>query len=319
MKQQERRQSFRNAVGQFATGVTVVTAFDADRKAHGVTANSFTSVSLDPPLVLWSINNDAWSQPTFLAAGHFAVNVLAADQLELSNRFARRGEDKFGGNEFELDSGEAPLLKRCAARFSCSTFGQYAAGDHTIIVGEVIEFESFDEEALLFHRGGYALSTVYPSTMRDRVPAARARRDRFVDGFLNYLLRHAYTLYNEQWSRHVREFGISIQAWRVLATLNDYDEMTVNRLASAVIADRDYLIELLRELAADGLVRISNEAGSAEDATVRIDGPGQKITNALVDAARKHEHDVLRSCELDADVALKGSLKRLIYSLGARE
>ena len=101
--------AFRRALGNFATGVTVITAADASGRKVGVTANSFNSVSLDPPLILWSLDKRSSSHAVFEAAEHFAVNVLAADQIDLSNTFARPSEDRFAGIEHEEGEGGAPL------------------------------------------------------------------------------------------------------------------------------------------------------------------------------------------------------------------
>ncbi|WOE74584.1 enoyl-CoA hydratase-related protein [Alterisphingorhabdus coralli] len=146
--------TFRDALGQFATGVTIVTARSEDGTPVGVTANSFNSVSLDPPLVLWSLAKTSRCMPVFETAEEFAVHILASDQDDLSNRFASRTEDKFAG----LNVGETglPLLEGCTARFRCKTRHAYEGGDHIIFVGEVVGFEHDDKPPLLFHGGDYA-------------------------------------------------------------------------------------------------------------------------------------------------------------------
>jgi len=154
---------FRAALGSFATGVTIVTTTTPEGTDVGMTANSFNSVSLDPPMVLWSVGKNALSRSAFTGAAHFAVHVLAAGQEEMSNRFARRGEDKFAGLELERGPGGVPLLAGCAARFKCRTAYVYEGGDHDIIVGEVLEFDHFERAPLLFHRGKY--SAIAPGTL----------------------------------------------------------------------------------------------------------------------------------------------------------
>src|SRR5437868_4826281 len=121
--------AFRRALSQFATGITVVCAQAGD-KLTAMTANSFSSVSLDPPLVLWSLAKSAQSVPVFLEASHFAVNVLAADQVELASRFASSGGDKFAGLEWSPGRGGAPLLPGVAASFECRVHSKVDAGDH---------------------------------------------------------------------------------------------------------------------------------------------------------------------------------------------
>lgn len=148
-------QSLRHALGHFATGVTIITTRDADQQAVGVTVNSFNSVSLDPPLVLWSLARSAYSLPAFRDYGHFAVHVLAADQQELSNRFARSGHDKFAGLEVNNGIADLPLLDGCAAVFQCRTETWHEGGDHLIMIGRILSYACTERHPLLFHRGRY--------------------------------------------------------------------------------------------------------------------------------------------------------------------
>ena len=149
-------QEFRAALGMFATGVTIVTARTTDGKVIGLTANSFNSVSLDPPLVLWSLSQAAASLPAFRAGSHYAINVLAAEQKTLAERFALKGTDRWAGVSFVEGMGGAPLLAGAAATFECFNRSRYEEGDHVIFVGEV-ERCSFQPGAspLLFHGGRF--------------------------------------------------------------------------------------------------------------------------------------------------------------------
>jgi flavin reductase (DIM6/NTAB) family NADH-FMN oxidoreductase RutF len=147
---------FRAALGMFATGVTIVTARAADGKIIGLTANSFNSVSLTPPLVLWSLSRAAASMAVFSAGSHYAINVLAADQKELAQRFASRGADRWAGVTFDTGVGGAPLLHGAAATFECFNRSRYEEGDHVIFVGEVERCTRRDGASpLLFHGGRY--------------------------------------------------------------------------------------------------------------------------------------------------------------------
>lgn len=132
--------AFRRALGNFATGVTVMTATDKDGNRVGVTANSFNSVSLDPALILWSIDRRSGSKEAFLNASHFAVNILAVDQIDISNNFARPADDRFAGIEFKEGAGRAILLPNCAASFECELHETLDGGDHIILVGKVVDF-----------------------------------------------------------------------------------------------------------------------------------------------------------------------------------
>ena len=156
------RRDFRRALGQFATGVTVVTARTADGRRVGVTVNSFSSVSLDPPLVLWSLSRQAPSFADFTHASHFAVNVLAANQHHLSRQFSTPLPDKFSGVEFAEGSGGVPLLSGVNAHFVCRNLRQYDGGDHVIFLGEVEDYKYADGEPLVFHSGRYRLATRHP-------------------------------------------------------------------------------------------------------------------------------------------------------------
>ena len=147
------QRELRNALGCFATGVTVVTTL-TELGPLGITANSFASVSLDPPLVLWSPARRSARFPAFEAAGHFAIHILAEDQRALADRFARRGDD-FAGLTLEPGLGGAPLLAGCAARFECAHAAGHDGGDHLIVVGEVRRMVRSDAAPLLFHGGRY--------------------------------------------------------------------------------------------------------------------------------------------------------------------
>jgi flavin reductase (DIM6/NTAB) family NADH-FMN oxidoreductase RutF len=147
---------FRSALGMFATGVTIVTARAAHGTYIGLTANSFNSVSLSPPLVLWSLARSAGSMAAFRTGSHYAVNILSADQQALAKQFASKDIDRFAGVEFLEGVGGAPLLKGAVATFECYNRSRYDEGDHVIFVGEV-ERCSFQAGAspLLFHGGKF--------------------------------------------------------------------------------------------------------------------------------------------------------------------
>ena len=146
---------FRNALGTYATGVTVITAMAADGKPYGLTCNSFASVSLNPPLVLWSLVIFSQAMSIFQNASHFTVNVLGASQQALANKFATSSEDKFVGVEWTPGLGNAPVLANSVANFQCRAADRYYGGDHVIFLGAVEAYAYNRQEPLLFHRGGY--------------------------------------------------------------------------------------------------------------------------------------------------------------------
>ena len=147
---------FRKTLGQFATGVTVITTLDKNGNDVGVTASSFNSLSMDPPMILWSLDNTAYSLPAFQHTKYFNVHVLGVGQDNLSNCFAKPGTDKFEGIKTTKGLGGVPILPHYSALFECKTAHHYPGGDHVIIVGEVIKFHRNDNAPLVFHGGQYA-------------------------------------------------------------------------------------------------------------------------------------------------------------------
>ncbi len=148
--------SFRETLSQFATGVTVITTVDAgDASPVGITVNSFNSVSIDPPLILWSLAKDALSLATFQQAEFFNVHILGHDQEDISTRFARRQRNKFDGTGFYPDLNNIPVLENYAALLECRTRNQYDGGDHIIFVGHVLAHHHTATDPLLFHQGRY--------------------------------------------------------------------------------------------------------------------------------------------------------------------
>lgn len=147
---------FRASLGQFATGVTIVTACDAAGRLVGMTANSFNSVSLSPPLVLWSMGKHSTSMPGFMSAKYYAINVLAADQRPLAERFARKGIDRFEGAPWRPGLTGAPVIDGAVAVFECTHRSQYDEGDHVILVGEVQHCRRrIGAAPLVFHGGRF--------------------------------------------------------------------------------------------------------------------------------------------------------------------
>ena len=146
---------FRRALGQFATGITIVTAL-ADGEPVGLAANSFTSVSLDPPLVLFCVARTSSTWPRIQAAGRFAVNILGEHQEEISRRFATPGADRFGGTGWHVGFGGSPVLHDTLAYLDCEVAAEHDGGDHVIVVGRVLDLGiTHDAGPLLYFRGRY--------------------------------------------------------------------------------------------------------------------------------------------------------------------
>ena len=157
---------FRNALGTYATGVTIITAMGADGKPYGLTCNSFASVSLNPPLVLWSLGTFSQGLSVFQNASHFAVNVLGVSQQALAVKFAKASADKFADVAWTPGLGSAPLLADSVAHFQCRAANRYYGGDHVIFLGAVEAYAYNRQEPLLFAHSGYG------RFLADDVPAA---------------------------------------------------------------------------------------------------------------------------------------------------
>lgn len=149
--------ALRAALGRFTTGVTIVTCLDAAGAPVGLTANSFSALSLDPSLVLWSLRRASASLPIFQAAPHFVVNVLAESQVDLSRRFASSATDKFAQGQWSAGEGGAPVLSGSAAVFECQQFAQHDMGDHVLFIGRVLRASESTVPPLVYQAGHYRM------------------------------------------------------------------------------------------------------------------------------------------------------------------
>lgn len=245
--------ALRNAMGCFTTGVTVVTT-NNDGVDAGVTVNSFNSVSLDPPMVLWSLAKSAGSFQTYHTAEHFAVHILAADQEPLSQRFATRGIDKFAEVDFHRGVGDVPILDGCSAVFHCKTVYRYEGGDHEIYVGQVEKLEHFDRKALVFHGGKYALAVPKkkPEAVVDDV-----RSRGFSANSLTYLMGLVYFQLMKRASAELQKRGITETEMAVLNILAIEDTRSAAEIDSLVQVS-GYRVDdvVLRDMAEKKLIAL---------------------------------------------------------------
>jgi flavin reductase (DIM6/NTAB) family NADH-FMN oxidoreductase RutF len=154
--------SFRRALGRYATGVAVVTTRTPEGELLGLTANSFAAVSLDPPLVLWSLRRSATTLEGFRRSGFFAVNVLAADQINIAKHFARSGTEKFRSVPFSLGVVGGPLIPGCLTTLECQVESTTEGGDHVIFIGRVLKASTREGEPLIFSGGQYCRRVLLP-------------------------------------------------------------------------------------------------------------------------------------------------------------
>lgn len=145
----------KNAFGRFATGIAVAGCIGTDNQPVAITINSFTSVSLTPPLVLWCLENRASSYPAFMAAPSYSVSILSSEQQRVSNRFASFEGEPLSDGEFETWQTGAPVLKDRLAAFDCKIVDRHKAGDHVILVGEVVQFDSYEGHPLIYFASNY--------------------------------------------------------------------------------------------------------------------------------------------------------------------
>jgi 3-hydroxy-9,10-secoandrosta-1,3,5(10)-triene-9,17-dione monooxygenase reductase component len=297
--------AFRAALGSFATGVTVITARADDGTPVGLTANSFNSVSLDPPMVLWSLAKKSHSLAVFSHCSHWAVHVLAADQEDLSGRFARSGTEKFSGLDIDNGIGDVPLLAGCAARFQCQSTFQHEGGDHLIFVGEVVTFDRTDRAPLVFHAGRYAMAA-----QRDpSLPPARSARvaGGLDEDLLGYLLGRAYFQFHQGMREKARAAGLTDAQWIVAAALTARDGVHASDLEAAL----GYVIDeplppLLTRLHSGGWVHADTQG------LWNLTPTGRDRSLHLLAAAKAHEVDLLSRWSYDEGTLLKLQLQKFV-------
>ena len=299
---------FRAALGQFATGVTVVTATDMTGGYVGVTASSFNSVSVDPPLILWSIDNGSRSRPVFEQAEYFAVNVLAADQVSVSNHFARQQDDKFSSVDFELDHNGVPVLQGCSACFHCKTRYLYEGGDHTIIVGEVVQFDSSGRDGLLFHQGRYSVSEVHPVASINATPAENADDEQgFAADYLHYLVGRCFTQLIGKLEKVLLAEGLSQYEYRALSSFGGLTRPDLDTLCHYSILSSDELKPVLESLVNRGLV-----APVAGETRWALTDEGRDRLMQLLTRAKSDEADMLGGFNDSQAQQFKAMLKAAI-------
>lgn len=302
---------FRKALGSFATGVTIITTRAPDGTPVGLTANSFNSVSLNPPLVLWSLANTSMSLATFRAAQHWAVHVLATDQEELSARFAKRGESKFAGLDVEEGAGGVPMLQGCSARFQCKTAFQYEGGDHVIFLGEVLAFDRCDAAPLVFHGGRYA-----HATRRDPLgarPRSAHLEGSFGDDFLGYLLGRSHFRMFAQIRQHLEQAHLSDQEFYVLSALTLKPALTVKDLDAGMAGVLDQNSHrAIDSLVLHGLARETQPDEGAEGPAYELTEAGRDSALRVITAAKSVEAQVLERLGAGEAPVLKSLLNRLL-------
>jgi 3-hydroxy-9,10-secoandrosta-1,3,5(10)-triene-9,17-dione monooxygenase reductase component len=307
---------FRRALGSFATGVTIITTLDREGAPLGLTVNSFNSVSLNPPLVLWSLSSGSRSLDAFRNCEYWAVHILATHQEALSGRFAKSGTDKFSGVTIDEGIGGIPLLHDCTARFQCRTAFQYEGGDHIIFVGEVLDFDWTETAPLVFHAGRYA-----HATRRDppNLPPPRSVEiaGSFSENFLGYQLGCAHLRFYDRIRPVLVQEQRSDEQFLVLAalTLSESGEAAGGRSALAEVVDENRHAALAG-LVGKRLVRpiAGSQGGPADHELTEL---GAACAVRVISAAKAVELDVLEQLGSGDAPALKLLLNRLLTVIDA--
>ena len=303
------RRAFRTALGAFATGVTIVTASDSSGHKFGLTANSFNSVSLDPPMVLWSLAKSSSLLAGFMDATHFGVHILANDQEALSARFAGRAADRFAELAVERGHGGIPLLDGASARFQCRTAFRYEGGDHIIFVGDVLAFEQFDRRPLVYHGGRYG-KLMPPADPTPSQPA-EIPQGGFGTDLLSWLLTRAHFQLVARLRPEIARHTMSDEAFLILSTL-----------ATAGKQRRSTVQDMLRfmgftgmpacvgELADSSMLVASPEGGA--DPELEITPTGRCVMVELMATARAIEAEAEFNLDQEERALLHALLRKVI-------
>lgn len=302
----EDRRGYRRALGHFATGVTVVTA-QSDGQLAGMTANSFSSVSLDPPLILWSIDKRSHSLTLFEQAGHFAVNVLAADQLELASRFARPGTDKFNGVAWSPGLGGAPCLPGTTATFECRRQSAIEAGDHFILLGLVERYRRADHDPLLFAHGRFGLSVDYPVLAADSAGGPGEAASDTDQPTMLRLLWDAFAGMSHDFQAERDAVGVSVSQARVLSLIERYPGAAAELVARKASVSPQGLEDAVQSLVAAGLLTIGRDGAWLLTPAGRDNVYRRRRRAAAIEASRLK---VFSAAELEATCKVLRALGR---------
>ena len=296
--------SLRNALGAFATGVTIVTTRGPTADI-GLTANSFSSVSLNPPMVLWSLARTSSSIDAFRDASHFAVHILSSEQEHLSTRFASRTADRFADLDLERGPGNIPMLTQCSARFTCRTAFQYEGGDHVIFVGEVVEFTHSGSAPLVFHGGRYGMLFQKEAASQPPVDTEKPSPDD-----LTFLLSHAYVRIRQDVVQEPGRRDWTEPDYAVLRTLGREDGLRLSQLQALTNEFGDVVMpKTVEALAARGLVRIDGPIGP--DSEVWMTETSRQAIVEIMAVLGASEAKVLEGLDASEVQVLKQLLRRV--------
>ena len=219
------KNQYRSALGSFPTGVAIVTGLDSKGHPMGMTINSFNSVSLDPALVLWSVDHQSRGFQDYSDMEYYAIHILSKKQIAISNRFAQRDRDKYADLSYETNAYGVPILEGCCAIFQCKRWQLYPGGDHTIIVGRVEDFQhNRFLEPLVFSRGSYSQIGIPTANYTAKESIENSTE---LNNNLLYLLRLLTGHYADGFYKNLAQFRVDIPQWRIYALLHSEEALSV--------------------------------------------------------------------------------------------
>ena len=296
--------TLRNCFGKFATGITVITAVAPDGTKIGLTVNSFSSLSLDPPMILWSLDKKSKSLDALKYATHFAVNVLASDQMDISNNFARTSDDKFDHVELADSKCGLPLLAGTVAHLECKNVGTYEGGDHLIFIGEVEYFDTCNKKPLLYTNGQYTIAARHPAA-KMAVPDGEELSSN--DDFIVPLLLRSYWEISDPFYRELQDEGIPVSHARIIVHLSHSSELTTAELSEAIRVDMASVAMSVKWLCDNG------HLNKLENDRLVLSSAGHEHLKNVQLRAQRFEKEVLDGySDQDVDM-LKSMLRKLIY------
>ncbi len=303
-------EGYRRSLGEYGTGVTVITT-NVSGENFGLTSNSFSSVSLEPPLILWSIRRASQSFSVFEACSHFAVNVLASDQMGLSQHFAKSGHNKFEGVSWMPGNSNVPVLANVAASFECRRTKVYDGGDHVILLGCVEHYCRYDLQPLLFAKGRYAVAADHPET-RLLSKADDLHSPLGLDEqMLSLLMVRAYSVIAarlEQGRKSVG-LGLSLMQARLLKAAHTHSQSTLEDLLPELFLDFNASRHVLESVIELGLLILN------ADGRVMLTRAGEARILAIVEHTRANEQLLLQTISKQDLVVVQRTLNRLIADL----
>lgn len=299
---------FRSALGSFATGITIVTTRTSSGEDVGLTVNSFNSVSLEPPMVLWSLAKKSRSRQAFLDSGYFAVHILSVGQSELATRFASP-TDRFKNLVLDRNEQNLPLLQGCAARFHCKTISCYEGGDHDIFIGEVIAFENFERSALVLQAGRYAVALEKPEYQASEEEAQNIGVER---NSITYLLVQAYHRLQFGIRSELARYNLSEAEHYILATVALISPCTADQIGDRMaISGYRVTQEDVQRLMNRNLLSVTGKQGS--DCSVQLTKAGREIVLHIAVMTKVIEEDAVTDLQYTEIDILKELLRKIVH------